>query len=572
MNKSINIVRRLTVYFGSLSVLVAGLTKYKDEVRTFLGTDSEFFLVFALAVPFLSILVFDGIPQLFKYLNDIRIKNLVTDGTVLDPEYFQLSPRLNDQSQDKLFRLDNAHLKITKWIENTQERILFLSGSSGTGKSSLLYSYTLPAIMSSIHSIVVRGIKDPLSAIITEVSNPGSVWKRSSPNIDNPYKLLDKAQKASNKKRLLIILDQFEETIILSDQDNIKLDKFVSFIKNYDKQLSKNVTFLFVLRSDYIGRLQALELSQMIENINWMTMSAFSIAHSKAFLSKSGMGLSDHLLQKIINHAVNVEDTEGLIRPITLNMIGLILSRKYLKSIKQVPNNIITQYLKDCLRHPEINHYSHNIVQAMITSAGTKFPISVNELKEKTEYDKRIILGVLLRLGNMGLVRRLGEQTTIWEISHDFVADLIRQLLAFRHKKIFQLVRPFISPTILILWIISLIILLPPYLEFTSINALSKYGITVSHVDNNVTVKYLPSEELSILETMKYLKWIRNFNAVELNTDVKGIELLSQFSNLRTMSLLVYENTDFSSISKVKQLERLELSDNPTIDDINPTT
>jgi len=65
----------------------------------------------------------------------------------------------------------------------------------------------------------------------------------------------------------------------------------------------------------------------------------------------------------------------------------------------------------------------------MITGVQTIQPRSVADLVKETGLELYVVAGVLLNLGNRGLVRRIDQTENVWEISHDFVARLLGNLL-----------------------------------------------------------------------------------------------------------------------------------------------
>jgi hypothetical protein len=63
----------------------------------------------------------------------------------LNARYFRLDHYVC-ATPEEFHRDDGAHLTILEWIRNANQAILFLSGVSGAGKSSVLAGYVLPML------------------------------------------------------------------------------------------------------------------------------------------------------------------------------------------------------------------------------------------------------------------------------------------------------------------------------------------------------------------------------------------------------------------------------------------
>jgi Novel STAND NTPase 1 len=61
--------------------------------------------------------------------------------------YFRIGPYLNSaEDRAKFDRADRAHEKVLSWIERSAGMPLYLTGDSGSGKSSLLNAFVLPTL------------------------------------------------------------------------------------------------------------------------------------------------------------------------------------------------------------------------------------------------------------------------------------------------------------------------------------------------------------------------------------------------------------------------------------------
>ncbi len=102
-----------------------------------------------------------------------------------------------------------------------REPILFLTGDSGTGKSSLLQAHVIPALGEAGWLVLTaRSFADPLGALRAALTAPGVIWK-SPPQAEGAHVLLDQAAQrlGREKRRLCLVLDQFEEFLILHEAE-----------------------------------------------------------------------------------------------------------------------------------------------------------------------------------------------------------------------------------------------------------------------------------------------------------------------------------------------------------------
>jgi len=107
--------------------------------------------------------------------------------------------------------------------------------------------------------------------------------------------------------------------------------------------------------------------------------------------------------------------------------------------------------------------YAPVLLEQMVTNAGTKAPKSLGALSSETGFTPAQIQGILNLLAKEGLVRLLDPQDQIWEISHDFIAHHVLQVLRSRRRSVFEAARPWLSLSAVILWGLALFVALPPY-------------------------------------------------------------------------------------------------------------
>src|ERR1019366_2835281 len=142
------------------------------------------------AAPLLLVLVFHTIPTVMEQQRKRRLGEITGN---LKPGYFQLSPRADEELFD---RADGKHEEILRWAKSSESPLLYLTGLSGSGKSSLLTAWVLPKLeRENMRVVRLRGYQDPLAVLQQEVRRPGVIWKKSAPDVAELRPLLERACK-----------------------------------------------------------------------------------------------------------------------------------------------------------------------------------------------------------------------------------------------------------------------------------------------------------------------------------------------------------------------------------------
>ena len=390
-----------------------------------------------------------------------RVIELVEKEESQRREAFRLRP-YEERDHDGFDRPDNAHKKAVDWLDEAKATCLYLTGFSGTGKSSLLQAWLIPELAAAdrpLRSVVVRSFADPIGQLVAALKAEGAVPVDLPAEETNPLPLLARAAEAmaARNGRLLIAIDQFEECLIL--QDEATKDRLGQLFAALRERPIDGLQLLFVMRTDYLkfDELTALNLPDPRPRENWFNLEALSHADARSILRRALPGMDQSLEHQVIEEASDVDDLPGLIRPITLNMMGLILRNFAGAALtKTAPGRLIQDFLRRAIEKPGIDQAAPALLAQMITDKGTKKPMAEADLAGVTGIEPAMTRKTLYLLGEEGVVRELDRGQNIWEISHDFVARQLGQIIPRLKPSWWQQAQKAATPVALVAWLVIL--------------------------------------------------------------------------------------------------------------------
>ena len=379
---------------------------------------------------------------------------LAKAGAEPKPGYFRIGPYLDKPEDRQEFRrADQAHKEVLDWLANpaTHAMPLYLTGDSGTCKSSLLNASVLPQLRERGWAIYsARAYRDP-EAALREALVAGRARR---PKEDKT--LRDLAESAAEKSPVLLLLDQFEEFLIVAAPE--VRARFAAFVRDLEKHPVKNLRMLLTLRSDYQRELGKVGLPDPYYNHNLYEVGRFDFAAARSFIAGSGLGLEDSALTKLLDSAAVLDDTRGRIRPITLNVLGKILleGRHSLTGLDAA--RLVRGYLGQTVEQDGVREFAKPVLEQLLTEQGTKQPRTQAEMAAATGLEPYAVLAVLNGLGKAGLARPLDGPGGVWELSHDFVARALNAYLGRRPGELGRKALAYGSPALFAALLASLLV------------------------------------------------------------------------------------------------------------------
>ncbi|MBZ5726049.1 MAG: leucine-rich repeat domain-containing protein [Acidobacteriia bacterium] len=535
-----------------MAALILALTRFKELTKDLHDQGIPPWLGVALIAAFpLLALVFSTIPSVIEQR---RIKRYSEITGTIQTGYFTLRPRENEEGFE---RADNAHQEVLRWIENTGEPVLYLTGASGTGKSSLLSAWVIPKLKRENHVVIqLRGYEEDLLARIRDkLLQPGVIWDKAPARTDDLRSLFTRATQRLGERRLLIVVDQFEEFLILTGQE-----WQTAFRQFLCAEPIGRLTFLLVYRPEYEGFIQDQPWPKLQLDMNRRVISPFTENAAQEFMRKSGLTVNTDLMRSVLREAAEIEQTAGLIRPVTINLLGLVLGRFSSGLPRRFRGGLIRGFLRESLALPEVRDVAGKLIPQLITDNVTKRPRTVAGLVQATALSASAVRACLRRLGesDRALVRPLDQQQETWEISHDFLVPLLDSIVARRTISWWRSVRPWLPWTATAVMGIAALAI-PWATSQDPRAALTRQGWTVRENEGILEVQRndpIPPESMPILRRLP-APW----SLIVHGWKVTDVSALRELRNLTQLNLSETNVTDISALRGLTHLTQLNLSE-----------
>lgn len=511
-------------------------------------------------------------PRYHSYRIDKKTKILEEQARASEPGHFKLKPYSDGtEDQDRFHRLDGIHNDVLSWLGQSSAPILYLTGKSGVGKTSLLCAYVMPNINRTC--VQLRGIMDPIAALRTQLL---SVWKQPPHFRDEEVETILRSAvrylRDNDRPPLLVVFDQFEELLIIHDHHPSLTKSMLDCLSSLVPNPIEGLTTVLVMRTDYIGKIKNLGLPAIIDGGNWLEIPPFGVPAAIRFLTEGGV--EPDVASELVRQGCELEETPGLVTPITLNLLGLIYERSPHEVIRRArakgsAEGILTQHLRHWISDPLIRDSSSEILREMITSVGTKCPRSIDDLQATTGIESGLVERCLVILQAKGVVRCIDSLTGMWEISHDFVARRIDSILSKTEYKLWTSLRRWLPHTVLVLWLVLFIGLpwLQPWLQRDNWeNAFDAAKGEISMRDGKKWAHF-ESKEAIIRPIARFLSLQNDLYGVDLSELYVAFDRVLPHLRLPTIRVISLRSTSIRDIhlehigNNLLSLQELDLRD-----------
>src|SRR5262249_26128989 len=136
----------------------------------------------------------------------------------------------------------------------------------------------------------------------------------------------------------------------------------------------------------------------------------FSMRDAGGFLARSSLGLSEDQSQRLLTSAAALDETPGLVRPITLNVLGTVLSSGGPRAPGFDAGALIRGYVAQVVAQPALRDAAPAVLEALITAYGTKRPMAEVDLIRKARRPRAVVRAVMNGLAGAGLARPLDSE------------------------------------------------------------------------------------------------------------------------------------------------------------------
>jgi hypothetical protein len=446
LSKAKVFLARWRAYLIALVASIGGVI----AVHKTLGSPPWWMTVGVIAAPLLLVYVIESFPPLLEARRKKRLSQLQI---VFKPGFFRLDPRPDTPEEYGQFnRADGLHKKVASWVLGASCPMLYLTGVSGCGKSSIIHAYLRPNLAShDVCCVVVRTFADPVSDLRRLLTEPNEIWERP-PDLSaiDPYEMLQRASSHLRglKKRLVLVFDQFEEVFILEGQQSGTVQSVRNLLARQLGAAVDGLTIILVSRFEYIGKFEQLGLPRLELWVNWGIVDAFSLPAGQAFLRQGNVPAQDAVGLSV--QGSELDEIATQVRPVTLNMLGMIYEQDPATGAKLaergVRRGLLLRHLKGRVTAGDLRETAPKLLRVMIAESGARQPPSrIGELAGSVQLTSEVVRGTLLRLQQDGLVRPVAG--TYWEISHDFLAAQLNIVLGQIEGAYWRRVAPWVSAT-----------------------------------------------------------------------------------------------------------------------------
>ena len=111
-----------------------------------------------------------------------------------------------------------------------------------------------------------------------------------------------------------------------------------------------------------------------------------------------------------------LDESPGMIRPITLNVVGHVLAQGRAIAPSLDAGALVRHYIEQSVEQPAIREIAPRVLTKLVTEQGMKRPRSEKQLAEETQLRPSELRAVLNGLATAALARPLDQEREAWEL------------------------------------------------------------------------------------------------------------------------------------------------------------
>ena len=116
----------------------------------------------------------------------------------------------------------------------------------------------------------------------------------------------------------------------------------------------KGLVLLLVLRSEYQVPLEEIGLPLLRSGENLFQVGRFIFPAANAFLKRSGLNLHADAIDRLLTSSAELDETPGMVAPITLNVIGHVLASGKATASSLEAGILVRRYIERTVEQPSI--------------------------------------------------------------------------------------------------------------------------------------------------------------------------------------------------------------------------
>jgi hypothetical protein len=338
--------------------------------------------------------------------------------------------------------------------------ITLLLGNSGSGKTSLIHAGLFPdAVAKGWRPVYARPLGLPRSDV--SIALFGAIFEGASTYRGSPIPLLEQAVAAVRPHRVLLIIDQFEDT--LSSREPIEAEHLVEDLRTIRYLEDPNIRVLLSYRADLEARLGQFWqlLSGSPRGLARVYLTGISQAEAWKSVEKACMDLHVTLaltvpeaeqVQKDLLSSSARQGEEGIYPPYIQMLVDHMWRttgegstsyqmRDYLTAggMEGVTGGYLARQL--AYAHDTGGHVN-SVLVSLVRSYGVKAQKSLADIVTETSLTAQACELALERLIDLRLVRHIRD---MYEVAHDFLAHEISAKLVDSEEREFKRFRELLS-------------------------------------------------------------------------------------------------------------------------------